>query len=97
MTPFDALLELPKIVDDYKRVSAQLIQAQQELQSLKDDCYVSWKWACAYFNMDEKTARLMLADVPMLVHNKRVKKFKKSDLIRFAERHSVKVKDLSTH
>lgn len=94
MDPFQALCELPKLIEDYKRVTAELIEAKRELASLKDDGYVSWKWVCTYFNMDEKTARSMLAEEKILVHNSKIKKFKKSDLMRFAERHSVKVKDL---
>ena len=95
MDLLQALSQIPALVEEFQRVASELIEAKRELETLKNDGYVSWKWACDYFDMDEKTARKMLADEKMLVHNSKIKKFRKSDLIRFAERHSVRVRDLS--
>ncbi|GAB4052479.1 hypothetical protein [Spirosoma litoris] len=94
MDPFQALTELPKLIEDYKRVSAELAQAQRELAALKDNQYVTWDWVCNFFGIDLKTAKLMLADEKLFVHNRQIKRFPKAAILSFAERNSVKVKDV---
>ncbi|WP_338876938.1 hypothetical protein WBJ53_14880 [Spirosoma sp. SC4-14] len=95
MTPFEALAELPQLIADYKRVAAELQECQKELAALKDDQYVTWEWICQYFDISKSTAMLMLADEKLFVHGRQIKRFKKSTILRFAERHSIKVKQLS--
>ncbi|UHG93209.1 helix-turn-helix domain-containing protein [Spirosoma oryzicola] len=95
MTPFEALAELPKLVEDYKRVATELKECQQELATLKDDQYVTWEWICQYFDISKSTAMLMLADEKLFVHGRQIKRFKKSAIIKFAERNSIKVNQLS--
>jgi hypothetical protein len=96
MDPFQALTLLPSLVDRLEKMTAELIEAKRELAALREDGYVGWDWVCQYLNVTYKTARQMLADEKILVHGKYVKKFRRSDIVRFAERHSVKLKSLDT-
>ncbi|GAB3780647.1 hypothetical protein GCM10028818_33210 [Spirosoma horti] len=94
MDLLQALNELPNLVADYKKVAAQLAEAQKELAALKEDRYVSWDWIAQYFDISKTTAHLMLAEEKMFVHGRQIKRFRKSAIIRFAERNSIKVKDV---
>ncbi|UFH55503.1 hypothetical protein [Spirosoma sp. KNUC1025] len=94
MDPFQALCELPKLVEEYKRVAAELIEVKRELEALKNDKYVTWEWICEYFGVTKPTAVAMLADEKVFVFNQKVKRLKKSAVIKFAERNSLKVKEV---
>ena len=97
MDPFQALCELPKLIDDYKRVAAELAEAQRELATLKDDQYVTWEWVCQFFSVTKPTAVAMLAEEKLFVYGQKVKRLKKSAVLKFAERNSIKVKQMSEH
>ncbi|MBC3785748.1 helix-turn-helix domain-containing protein [Spirosoma utsteinense] len=94
MDPFQALAELPKMVADHQKTTAQLIEAQRELSALKEDKLVTWDWVCAYFGVTKNTAVAMLENEKVFCYGRQVKRFRKADIIRFAERHTIKVKDL---
>jgi hypothetical protein len=94
MDPFQALAEMPKLVADYQKTAQQLIETQRELAALKDDKLVGWDWVCEYFGVTKPTAMLMLENEKIFCYGRQVKRFKKSDIVRFAERHTIKVKDL---
>jgi hypothetical protein len=90
-----ALSELPQLVADYKRVAADLAEAQKQLAALKDDQYVSWEWVCAYFGITKPTAVAMLQDEKIFAYGQKVKRLKKSMVLAFAERNSIKVKEVA--
>lgn len=94
MHPFQALTLLPQLVADYQKTAADLMAAQRELQAIKEDRYVTYEWVCAFFGLDKKTVRQMLANERVFVHGKKVKRFLRSDIIRFAQAHSIEVKYL---
>jgi hypothetical protein len=80
-------------LQDFKATAQRLIESERELIALKEDKLVTWEWVCWYFDIDKKTARLMLMEENIVAYGRKVKRFKKSDIIRFAERHSLKVKN----
>jgi len=95
MDPFiQALIDLPNLIADYHKAMAELAEARKDLEAQKDDKYVSLDWVCRYFNVSKKTALIMLADEKMFVHGRHIKRFKRSDILRFAERHKINVKDI---
>lgn len=94
MDPFQALTKLPEIVANYERIAAELAETRRELAALKDDQYVTWDWICAYFDVTRPTAMAMLAEEKLFVYGRQVKRFKKSVILRFAERNSIKAKDV---
>ncbi|GAB3026465.1 hypothetical protein [Spirosoma pulveris] len=51
MDPFQALLKLPQLIEDYERVSQELAQTKKELADMEDDRYVTWEWICEYFQI----------------------------------------------
>lgn len=78
----------------YEEVTAELIAVKRELAAREDDQYVTWEWVTEYFGIDRKTARLMLAEEKLFVYGRQIKRFKKSEILRFAQRNSVKLKDI---
>lgn len=94
MDLLQALSELPNLVADYKKVAAQLAQTQKELAALKDDQYVGWDWICQYFGVSKSTAMLMLSEEKLFVHGRQIKRFRKAAILKFAERNSIKLKDI---
>lgn len=97
MDPFQALCEIPKLVEEYKRIATQLEATERELEALKNDQYVTWEWVCQFFDVTKPTAMAMLADEKVFVYGRQIKRFKKSAILRFAERNSIKVNQLSDH
>ena len=95
MDLLQALADIPKLIEDYKLVMNRLIQADKELAALKEDRYVGWDWICQYLGVTKPTAMQMLADEKMLVHGRQVKRILRSKVIRFAEKHSVRVRDVT--
>ena len=95
MDLLQALADIPKLIEDYKVVMNRLIQADKELAALKEDRYVGWDWICQYLGVTKPTAMQMLADEKMLVHGRQVKRILRSKVIRFAEKHSVRVRDVT--
>ncbi|GAB3780644.1 hypothetical protein GCM10028818_33200 [Spirosoma horti] len=96
MDLLQAFTELPNLVADYKKVAAELAATQRELAALKEDKYVNWEWICEYFGVTKKTGYMMLANEKVFVHGRKIKRFKKSDILRFAERNSIKLKEIAT-
>lgn len=94
MDPFQALAELPKLIEDYKQAATKLAQTQKELASLKDDQYVSWEWVCQYFGITKPTAVAMLSEEKVFAYGQKIKRLRKSSILQFAERNSIKVKNL---
>ena len=76
------------------RLCELLGELRRELAALKDDQYVTWDWICQYFDVTRPTAMAMLANEKLFVYGRQVKRFKKSAILKFAERNSIKVKDL---
>ena len=81
-------------INRFEKAAKELADCQRQLHELKEDKLVTWEWVCWYFDINVKTARLMLQDENIVAYGRRVKRFKRSDMIRFAERHSLKVKNL---
>ena len=95
MDPFQALCELPRLIEEYKKTAAELAEVKRELEALKEDRYVTWEWVCDYFDITKRTAFLMLSEEKAFVHGNQIKRLKKSVVTRFAERNSIKIKELS--
>lgn len=88
--------QLKELIERYEKATQRLIEAERELAALKEDKYVTWEWICDYFGVTRPTAMLMLAEEKLFVHGQQIKRFKKSQIIRFAERNSIKVKNIPT-
>ncbi|UFH52519.1 hypothetical protein [Spirosoma sp. KNUC1025] len=86
--------EVRALLSEFKNTVAELIAAKRELETYKNDKYVGWDWVCQYLDVERKAARMMLQNEKILVYGRKIKKFRRSDIIRFAERHQVKVKDI---
>ncbi|UFH54692.1 hypothetical protein [Spirosoma sp. KNUC1025] len=86
--------QLKEIIDRYETAAVQLIEAQKELAALKDDKYVTWEWICDYFGVTKPTAVAMLSHEKVFVFGQKVKRLKRSAVLRFAERNSIRVKDI---
>lgn len=95
MDPFQALCELPNLIDEYKKTAAELAEVKRELELLKSDKFVTWEWVCDYFGITKRTAFLMLSEEKIFVHGHQLKRVKKSTVLRFAEKNSIKVKEIS--
>lgn len=95
MDPFQALCEIPELVEEHRKVTAELIETKRELEALESNGYVDWDWVCQYLDVERKAARIMLQDEKILVYGRKIKKFRRSDIVRFAKKHRVKVKDLA--
>lgn len=94
MDPFQALAKLPQLIADYERVAHQLAETQKQLAAQQDDEFVTWDWICDHFKVTRPTAMAMLAEEKLFVYGRQIKRFKKSAILRFAERNSIKLKDL---
>lgn len=104
MTPFDALLLLPQLIEDYKAVASQLADTQRELEALKTDKYVSIDWVAGYWDVNSSTARDMIqslssgrknvAAIKALTYGNRIVRYKRSDIERISEANLVLVKDM---
>lgn len=94
MDPFQALSELPNFIEEYKRVATKLAEVEKELAALKEDQYVTWDWICTYFDVTKATAMQMLADEKLFVYGQQIKRFKRSAILKFAERNSIKLKEV---
>lgn len=94
MDPFQVLAQLPAFFAKYEEVTAELIAVKRELAAREEEQYVTWEWVCEFFGIDRKTARLMLQNEKLFVYGRQIKRFKKSEILRFAERNSVKLKDI---
>lgn len=85
--------QLQNIIDKYVAATNRLIEAEKELAVLKDDQYVNWNWIYQYFDVTRPTA--MLAEEEIFVYGRQVKRFRKSVILKFAERNSIKAKNVS--
>ncbi|UFH55502.1 hypothetical protein [Spirosoma sp. KNUC1025] len=86
--------KVKEMIDRYEKATQRLIDAERELAALKDDKYVTWEWVCEYFGISRSTAALMLAEEKAFVYGRQIKRFKKSVIIRFAEKNSIQVKEI---
>ncbi len=90
-----AAKEVETLISRYEQATSRLIAAERELALFKEDQYVSWDWVCWYLDVERKAARMMLQEEKLLVYGRKIKKFRRSDVVRFAERHRIKVKDIA--
>lgn len=91
--PFAAITDVAeRLILDYARITADHAEAQARLADRADDVLVDMVWVCDYFGVDRKTARLMLADANVFCHGPKIKRFWKSEIIAFARRNAVKLK-----
>ena len=95
MDLLQAFAQLPGLIERYEQATAKLAAAQKELEALKDDKYVTYEWVCEYFSLSKTTVAEMLQDEKVFTYGRKVKRFRKSAILAFAERHSLKVKDLN--
>lgn len=95
MEPINGLpiRQLEKMLKRFEKVTRHLIEAERELERQRNDQYVTWAWACWYLNVDEAKAVRMLADEPLYILDHSIERFLKSDIINFAKRHKIQVKE----
>ncbi|WP_420151805.1 hypothetical protein [Spirosoma sp.] len=86
--------QLKELIDRYEEAVSRLIEADKELAALKEDKYVTWDWICEYFGITKATAVDMLVEEKLFVYGQQIKRFKKSAVINFAERNSIKVQNI---
>lgn len=84
-----AAQQVEELIRRYEDVTNRLIEAEKELASLKDDRYVTWEWVCEFFSVTKPTAEAMLANEKLFVYGRKVKRLKKSAILKFAERNSI--------
>ena len=94
MDLLQALAEIPNLIERYQQATAKLEAAQKELERQKNDKYVTYEWVCDFFGLDRKTVNRMLQDEQVFAYGRQIKRFRRSAILAFAERHSLKVKDL---
>ena len=94
ITPFEAMVMFPRIVEDYKDAATKLAEANARLADRDDDRLVGFDWVCEFFDIDRKTARLMLADSGVFCHGQKIKRFWKSEILAFARKNTVKLKQV---
>ena len=92
----DPIIVLPakqveELISRYELATARLIEAEKELEALKQDQYVNYDWVCAFFGISKATAMVMLENEKHFVYGQQIKRFKRSALIKFAEKNSIKV------
>lgn len=104
MDLLQALSELPKLVEDYKRVSAELADAQRELAAVHSDKYVSIKWIAQHWDVSDDTAHDMLkalstgrkgqTEIKVLTYGSKVVRYRKSDIEKITEANLLPLKDM---
>lgn len=86
---------LEKFIRRYEAATKQLIAAERELARLRDDQHVTLEWVCWYLNVDQPRAVRMLAEEAVYVFDETLIRFLKADIIQFAKRHRMQVKELN--
>lgn len=104
--PFQALLLLPKLMEDYKATAEKLIKAEQELNLLRNgEQYVDIKWVAKYWSVTQSTARDMIksmstwfpksqVEVKVLCYGQRVVRYRRSDIEKVTNLNLISLKSL---
>lgn len=95
MDLLSALAKLPELVAQHEAATQRIIELEKEKAAQMQDGLVGWKWICTFLDVDVQTARMMLAEEKIFAYGRKIKKFRRTDILRFVERHQVKVKELS--